>query len=61
MGWSASTISRELRRNVLPRRRSIHECPQAVTSRDEFGHWEGEFMQFRTQRGNLLTLCERKT
>ena len=26
-----------------------------------FGHWEGDLMQFRTQRGNLLTLCERKT
>jgi IS30 family transposase len=49
------------RRNPLPGRRSIHERPQAVTSRDEFGHWEGDLMQFRTQRGNLLTLCERKT
>ncbi len=24
--------------------------------RQEFGHWEGDLLQFRTQRGNLLTL-----
>lgn len=49
------------RRDPLPDRRSIHERPQAVASRNEFGHWEGDLMQFRTQRGNLLTLCERTT
>lgn len=49
------------RRDPIPGRRSIHERPQTVASRDEFGHWEGDLMQFRTQRGNLLTLCERKT
>ena len=49
------------RRAPIPGRRSIHERPQTVTLRHEFGHWEGDLMQFRTQRGNLLTLCERKT
>ncbi|MEE9544589.1 MAG: IS30 family transposase [Rhodospirillales bacterium] len=49
------------RREPIPGRRSIHERPQAVENREEFGHWEGDLMQFRTQRGNLLTLCERKT
>ncbi|MBD3660615.1 MAG: IS30 family transposase [Arenibacter algicola] len=49
------------RREPLERRRSIHERPQSVTSRHEFGHWEGDLMQFRTQRGNLLTVCERRT
>ena len=49
------------RRQPIPGRRSIHERPQAVENRQEFGHWEGDLMQFRTQRGNLLTLCERKT
>jgi IS30 family transposase len=29
--------------------------------RQEFGHWEGDLLQFRTQRGNLLTLIERIT
>jgi len=49
------------RRAPLPGRRSIHQRPQTVALRHEFGHWEGDLMQFRTQRGNLLTLCERKT
>jgi len=49
------------RREPVSGRRSIHERPQIVASRQEFGHWEGDLMQFRTQRGNLLTLCERKT
>ena len=49
------------RREPIQGRRSIHERPQAVALRDEFGHWEGDLMQFRTQRGNLLTLCERKS
>ena len=49
------------RREPIEGRRSIHERPHSATSRDEFGHWEGDLMQFRTQRGNLLTVCERKT
>ena len=49
------------RREPIADRRSIHERPKAADNRQEFGHWEGDLMQFRTQRGNLLTLCERKT
>jgi IS30 family transposase len=49
------------RREPIPGRRSIHERPQHIENRHEFGHWEGDLMQFRTQRGNLATLCERKT
>ena len=49
------------RREPILGRRSIHQRPQTVALRHEFGHWEGNLMQFRTQRGNLLTLCERKT
>ena len=49
------------RRDPIEGRRPISERPQAVMSRHEFGHWEGDLMQFRTQRGNLLTVCERKT
>ncbi len=41
------------RREPIPGRRSIHERPQAVDRRQEFGHWEGDLLQFRTQRGNL--------
>ena len=49
------------RREPIKGRRSIHERPQSVALRQEFGHWEGDLMQFSTQRGNLLTVCERKT
>ena len=49
------------RREPIPGRRSIHERGQAIDNRDQFGHWEGDLMQFRTQRGNLLTAVERKT
>jgi len=49
------------RRNPIPDRLCIANRPQHIETRIEFGHWEGDLMQFRTQRGNLLTLCERKT
>lgn len=49
------------RREPIKNRRSIHERPKVVENRGDFGHWEGDLMQFRTQRGNLLTACERKT
>ncbi len=49
------------RREPIPGRRSIHERPQVIDRRQEFGHWEGDLLQFRTQRGNLLTLVERIT
>ena len=49
------------RRAPILGRRSIHQRPKTVALRHEFGHWESDLMQFRTQRGNLLTLCERKT
>ena len=45
----------------IPGRRSIHERPQSVDDREQFGHWEGDRLRFRTQRGHLLTLCERVT
>ena len=49
------------RREPIPGRRSIHERGQSIDNRSQFGHWEGDLMQFRTQRGNLLTTVERKT
>jgi IS30 family transposase len=49
------------RREPIPGRRSIHDRGQAIDSRAEFGHWEGDLMQFRTQQGNLVTLVERQT
>ena len=49
------------RREPIPGRRSIHERGQDIDNRSEFGHWEGDLMQFRTQQGNLVTLVERQT
>ena len=49
------------RREPIEGRRSISERTQSVALREEFGHWEGDLMQFRTQRSNLLTVCERKS
>ena len=49
------------RREPIPGRQSIHERGQAINNRTEFGHWEGDLMQFRTQRGSLMTLVERQT
>jgi IS30 family transposase len=43
------------RRQPIPRRRSIHERGQAIESRETFGHWEGDTLQFGTQRGCLIT------
>ncbi len=47
------------RREPIPGRRTIHERGQAIDNRGQFGHWEGDLMQFRTQRGNLLVVIER--
>jgi IS30 family transposase len=49
------------RREPIPGRRSIHERSQAIETREVFGHWEGDSLQFRTQHGCLLTLVERQT
>ena len=64
----ATTVARQIgrryfkhRRPPIPDRLGIANRPQHIEKREEFGHWEGDLMQFRTQRGNLLTLCERKT
>lgn len=49
------------RRDPIPDLLSIKNRPQAIDEREEFGHWEGDLMIFRTLKGNLLTLCERTT
>ena len=45
----------------IPNRRSIHERPEAANNRSEFGHWEGDSMDFRTQKRPMLTVTERQT
>jgi len=49
------------RREPLPDRLAISNRPQAVETRQQFGHWEGDLIQFRTQRGAVLNITERTT
>ena len=49
------------RREPLPERMNIANRPQAIEDREQFGHWEGDLMQFRTQRGAVLNVTERTT
>jgi IS30 family transposase len=49
------------RREPLPERMNIANRPQAIEDRQQFGHWEGDLMQFRTQRGAVLNVTERTT
>ncbi|MDR3294053.1 MAG: IS30 family transposase, partial [Clostridiales bacterium] len=47
------------RRRVLGR--SIDERPKEVETREEFGHWEGDGIVGKEQKGHLITLVERLT
>lgn len=49
------------RGHAVPSGMSIANRPQTIEKRQEFGNWEGDLIQFRTQRGALLNLTERKT
>ncbi len=49
------------RKPVIPDALAIANRPQAIEARTEFGHWEGDLMQFRTQRGAVLNITERTT
>lgn len=45
----------------IPNWRSIHNRPRVANERRAFGHWEGDSMDFRTQKRPMLTLTERQT
>jgi len=49
------------REPAIANRVSIHQRPDGVEERTEFGHWEGDLMHFCRQRDILLTLQERST
>lgn len=55
--------ARKPRSLVFPETSAIRHRPAAVTSREEFGHWEADLMIFRKEHGpaNVATLIERKT
>ena len=47
----------------IPHKWSIHNRPEAVSDRSNFGHWEGDLIIFKREYGqtNLTTLVERKS
>jgi len=42
--------SRKKRKASIPNRTSIHQRPESINTREEFGHWEGDLMIFSQQR-----------
>jgi IS30 family transposase len=54
--------ARKPRKVLIPRRNSIHERPEVINKRLEFGHFEGDLTFCRGDRSvNLLVLTERIT
>ncbi len=49
------------RNSRIPNRISIHERPENIAGRQDFGHWEGDLMAFSKPGHNNLVLVERKT
>lgn len=43
----------------IPSRVSVHERPEEISNRGEFGHWEGDLMAFRKNSQNILVTQER--
>lgn len=53
---------RKVHRSHIPDRVSIHERPEAVNTRTEFGHWEGDTVEGkRTVGDGIHTEVERKS
>ena len=50
------------RRKRYPQKLNISTRPEAVNTRQEFGHWECDLMMFeRGKKANIITLVERLT
>jgi IS30 family transposase len=52
---------RSCQRGRIPDRVSIHQRPESVEDRREFGHWEGDSIIGRGHRNGLHTEVERKS
>ena len=53
---------RKIRKSTIPERVSIHERPDQINSRQEFGHYEGDLtFNHGNQSINITTLTERKS
>jgi IS30 family transposase len=47
-------------KSLIPNRISIHEPPLSIGLREEFGHWEADFMAFCKPANNKLVMAGRK-
>jgi IS30 family transposase len=56
-------LGRKPRAAVFPESRSIHQRPDIVAGREQFGNWEADLMIFQRSHGtaNVATVVERKT
>jgi len=52
---------RKTHRSRIPDRISIHQRPESVENRQEFGHWEGDSIESKNHKGGIHTEVERKT
>ncbi len=53
--------TRGSKKSPIPNRVSIHERPQVVSGKKEFGHWEGDLMAFQKNSQHIVVLRERKS
>lgn len=50
---------RTVHRSRIPDRISIHERPEVIDKRKQFGHWEGDTIEGRGHKGGIHTEVER--
>ena len=54
-------LAHKSKKTCIPTRVSIHERPEKIDKREEYGHWEGDLVLFTNSDSNLITLRERKS
>jgi IS30 family transposase len=53
---------RKVKRSLIPNRTSIHDRPESIASRQDFGHWEADLVCFsQNKKANIFTMRERKS
>lgn len=52
---------RKVHRGRIPDRVSIHERPEIIETRQEFGHWEGDTLEGKYHKNGVHTVVERKS
>lgn len=53
---------RKVKRSLIPNRISIHDRPESIANRQDFGHWEADLICFsQNKKANIFTMRERKS